>query len=223
MTDAVLLTLLLVCAILGAVALAGGHLFYNMFEKRLRGIDDTILAHQTAVEDVKDLLREQGKRATAATIDRRREGLVPIHGMKICCKTVTLKPGEGDLTIGPIRANFFRVDAMRILAHAEGDPCIEQRIQIKSVEVNQAPMFDFCSSGRDPVHAVWNDVFATPAGFAVKVDLPVITMESLIEPLFFIFHNGNPNNVCVTVELFGEHLETKPPLGERPWQARAIP
>lgn len=202
------LTLLIFAATLGA----GGYFVYKMVEMRLRGIDDTILAHQTSVEDVKDVLKGYTERPVGARIDRRKDDLIPVHQLRLCTKTQSIAARTvGSLSMGPSRSNYFRVTAMRMMVHADGFPSIEQRVQLQAVEINTVPMFDFSSTSyRDVVRAAWSDMFSTPVGFAVRVELDVISSEALIHPLFLEFRNDNPNEVRVTVELYGENLDFKP-------------
>jgi len=128
-------------------------------------------------------------------------------------QTKTIAPGAVErIDVGPRRSNCMAVEAIRIEAVALSHPSVEQRVALLSVEVNQAPQFDWCVPGsRSSVGGISSQRFAAPPGCAVPVSLQSgVTGTHLMQPLSVIVRNDNPAPVVVTVELFGVALESLP-------------
>ncbi len=197
---------LIVLLVLAATLGAGGYLFYAMLEKRLRGIDDGLNDFGATVEGSLEKLQLQ----VAIQPDRAImpppdfNGLVSVGGADCISKKATIRAGATfRITLGPVRSNYLRGKAMRILVYAEGHPSIEQRAEIHAVELNCCPQWH--NSGCTPRST---ETFSAPPGFAVAFEFhDGISSESLVTPLVVEIANPNPNNIVVLIEVYGEAME----------------
>lgn len=219
------------CIVLVAIAGtlgAGGYLLFRMLDERFRQLEGTAAAAGAAgigmaaklVSALEALARP---RPVAARIHQQNDGLIPVHNLQAVVGARTIPPGaDGMVRLEPMRCPWFKAKAIRVLAHVDGMPSVEQRVTIGRCEVSQAPMFQWSGDGwayaqRDGLTSLGipSDVFAAPPGHAVGVDIAAFSDLTNRCPLEFSVRNENPHAVRVCIEAYGEMLQQPPPLAAR--------